>query len=131
MLCSWEGSSNTWSLAGGTAFGPVVKEEIPYRGGVEPSDGNSAFLRLSICKQVTNIRRVDENRVLSQAADIAEVTHIPVDKGMIYFSILLEDFVQVVSPVLAVRQPGKTLPTMPRLQSRATDPPCSIRYDAA
>jgi hypothetical protein len=88
----------------------VVKEEAPYRRGVERSDGNSALLRYLICEQITNIRRVDENRVLSQAADIAEVTYIPVDKGMILFSILLMEFVQVVSPVLAVRQFGETLP---------------------
>jgi hypothetical protein len=109
----------------------VVKEEVPYRGGVERSDGNKALLRYLICEQVTNIRRVDENRVLSQAADIAEVTYIPVDKGMIFFSILLMDFVHVASPVLAVRQPGETLPIMPRRQSRSTDPPRSIRCDAA
>jgi hypothetical protein len=87
----------------------VVKEEVPYRGGVERSDGNNALLRSLIREQVTNIRRVDENRVLSQAADIAEVIYIAADKGMIFFAILRMDFVQVASPALAFRQCGETL----------------------
>jgi hypothetical protein len=109
----------------------MVKEEVPYRRGVERSDGNSALLRYLICEQITNIRRVDENRVLSQAADIAEVTYIPVDKGMILFSILLMEYVQVVSPGLAVASSERRYQIMPRRQSRTTDSPRSIRCDVA
>lgn len=81
----------------------MVNEEVPYRGGVERSNRNSALLRYLIREQVTNLRRVDENRVLGQAADTTEVIYIAADEGMIFFSILLMDPVQVVSPMLAVR----------------------------
>jgi hypothetical protein len=89
----------------------MIKEEIPYRGGVERLGGNNALFYYLLSEQVTNVRRVNENRVLSQAADIAKVTYIPADKGMIIFPILLMDFVQVASPVLAIRQSGETLPS--------------------
>ena len=50
-----------------------------------------------------------EQSSLPSRADIAEVIYITADKGMIFFSILLMDFVQVGSPALAFRQCGETL----------------------